>query len=83
MIGPVRCFTCGKVLGDKYQAYDEMCAKAEARAAANKNKNEEEDAAANEIVQETYRGAVLNELGIKKMCCRRMMLSKVDLIGVI
>ncbi len=28
-------------------------------------------------------GAVLNDLGVKKICCRRMLVSQVDLIDII
>jgi DNA-directed RNA polymerase subunit N (RpoN/RPB10) len=34
MILPVRCFTCGKVLADKWRAYERMCAEADEALAA-------------------------------------------------
>jgi DNA-directed RNA polymerase subunit N len=57
MIIPVRCFTCGKLLGDKYEIYKERVEQGE---------NSEE---------------VLDDLGIKRYCCRRMIISHVDLLG--
>lgn len=57
MMIPVRCFSCGQVIGDKWEEFDKR---------ANKNK---EDAK-----------KVLDELGVKRYCCRRMLISHVDLI---
>ncbi len=56
MIVPVRCFTCGKVIGDKWEDF------------AGRVK-EGEDA-----------GKVLDDLGVVRYCCRRMLLSHVEII---
>ncbi len=56
MIIPVRCFTCGALIGDKWEEFKKRVAQGEPP-----NK-------------------VLDELGIKRYCCRRMLLSHVDLI---
>eukprot|EP01033_Poteriospumella_lacustris_P014430 gene14430-10310_t len=56
MIIPVRCFTCGKVIGNKYEWYTNLLA---------------HDVSAKEA---------LDELGLKRYCCRRMVLTHVDLI---
>ena len=55
MIIPVRCFTCGKVIGDKWEEFKK-------RVAAGENPAE-----------------VLDSLGLTRYCCRRMLLSHVDL----
>ena len=34
-------------------------------------------------IQETPEGKILNELGLKRYCCRRIMLGHIDLIDVI
>ena len=52
----MRCFTCGKVIGNKYEWYLELLA--------------------NEIPARD----ALDELGLKRYCCRRMVLTHVDLI---
>tara|TARA_B110000285_G_C15000143_1_gene551010 strand:+ start:549 stop:770 length:222 start_codon:yes stop_codon:yes gene_type:complete len=71
MIIPVRCFTCGKVLADKWNFY--------------KNElKQHEDTIINvnaKTVQQTAEGKALNKIGLKRYCCRRVMLSHVDLIG--
>jgi len=68
MIIPVRCFTCGKIIGDVYKDY--------------KTRFEEYNKAvkAGEKPKETPK-QILDDLGIERYCCRRMILSHVDLIG--
>ncbi|WP_297063650.1 DNA-directed RNA polymerase subunit N [Thermococcus sp.] len=56
MIVPVRCFTCGKVLADKYYEFK-------------KRVEAGEDPA-----------KVLDDLGVERYCCRRTLLSHVELI---
>lgn len=56
MIIPVRCFTCGKVIGNKWETYLSL-------------------------LQADYNeGDALDDLGLKRYCCRRMVLTHVDLI---
>jgi DNA-directed RNA polymerase subunit N (RpoN/RPB10) len=77
MIIPVRCFTCGKVLGDKYEWFTNEIKK-------NKDKTEPEilDVSANTI-QKTQHGKLLDQLQLNRYCCRRVMLGHVDLIDII
>ena len=75
MIIPVRCFTCGKVIGDKYLYYKKEV-----------EKTKSEDTIINvnaKNVQQTVEGKVLDKLGLKRYCCRRAMLTHIDLIDVI
>ena len=51
---PIRCFTCNKVIADKWEAYLELI----------KNGLSEAEA--------------LDKLGLKRYCCRRMVLTHVD-----
>ena len=81
MIIPVRCFTCGKVLGDKHNYYKQK---------VNEEKLKRGEPAEDTIlnlqskdVQKTIEGRVLDELGLKRYCCRRVMLGHIDLIEVI
>ncbi len=53
---PVRCYTCGKVIGNKWEPYQNML----------KEGINTKDA--------------LDQLLLKKMCCRRMIMGHVDLI---
>ena len=75
MIIPIRCFTCGKVLADKWNYY---CKEVE--------KKQDQDSVLNvnsKTMQKTTEGKVLDTLGLKRYCCRRMMISHVDLINII
>ena len=56
MMIPIRCFTCGKMIGDKFTDFESRV-------------NAGEDP-----------GKVLDDLKIKRYCCRRMLISSVDLI---
>ena len=56
MLVPVRCFTCGNLVSDKFEEYQ------------NKVKSGEEPA------------IILDSLGIKRYCSRRMLLTTVETI---
>ena len=56
MIIPVRCFTCGKLIGDCWEEFAR-------RVKTGENASD-----------------VLDSLGIKRYCCRRMLLSNVEII---
>ena len=81
MIIPVKCFTCGKVIGDKYRAYLEQVRKRKigGNQAVNKVVYLTPDKNADGVVEETPESIVMNELGIRKMCCRRHFLTHVDI----
>jgi len=76
MIIPIKCFTCGKVLGDKYLFYLKNVRKIKLE-----EKIEDTDIVyLTEITtKKTPEGRVLDDLGLKKMCCRRHMLTHVDI----
>ena len=56
MIIPVRCFTCGKVIGNKWNRYLQL------------------------LKEEKEMPEIFKELGLNRYCCRRMIISHVDLI---
>ena len=56
MIIPIRCFTCGKLVADKWEEFTERVKKGE-------------DAK-----------KVLDDLNLKRYCCRRMLITHIDLI---
>jgi DNA-directed RNA polymerase subunit N len=56
MIIPVRCFTCGKVVADKYEQFKR------------------------EVRQGEDPAVVLDNLGLNRYCCRRMLLAHIDII---
>jgi len=72
MIIPIRCFTCGKVIADKYDYYLE---KVEEDTKKNKNETKHFD------VLKT--GHILDEMGFTRYCCRRHIISNVDMMQMI
>ena len=56
MLVPVRCFTCGNLIADKFEDYQTRVKSAEAPAKD------------------------LDSLGMKRYCCRRMLLTTVETI---
>lgn len=59
VIIPVRCFTCGALIGDKWEEFARRVSSGES---AEK---------------------VLDDLKVSRYCCRRMLLSHLDLINEI
>ena len=74
MIIPIKCFTCGKVLADKYRYYLEQVRK-------KKSSKDTESIVylTAEFIEKTAEGEVLDDLGLTKMCCRRHLLTHVDI----
>ncbi|MEM3383409.1 MAG: DNA-directed RNA polymerase subunit N [Nitrososphaerales archaeon] len=56
MIIPIRCFTCGALIADKYEEF------------------------VKKVKEGENPGKVLDKMGIKRYCCRRILLSNVDII---
>jgi DNA-directed RNA polymerase subunit N (RpoN/RPB10) len=76
MIIPIKCFTCGKVIGDKYRHYLSEVKKLK----IDKDmKNDKVIYLTQEFAEKTPEGEVLDGLGFNKMCCRRHFLTHVDI----
>jgi len=60
MMVPVRCFTCGKVVGEHWEEF--------------KSRTREDDENPEQV---------LDELGVERHCCRRMLVSHKDLVDVV
>ena len=81
MIIPIKCFTCGMVIADKYRFYVEEVRKKKLAKRGN-------DMSINidkvlyltkEFHEKTPEGEVLDDLNLTKMCCRRHFLTHVDI----
>lgn len=59
MIIPVRCYTCGKVVGNKWETFNYL-----------KSQNLSND-------------EIFNKLNLQRYCCRRMLLTHVEIIDKI
>jgi DNA-directed RNA polymerase I, II, and III subunit RPABC5 len=76
MIIPIKCFTCGNVLADKYRFYTEEVRK---RKLTKSMDVEKVLYLTKEFHDKTPEGEVLDELNMVKMCCRRHFLTHVDI----
>ncbi|KAI0009427.1 DNA-directed RNA polymerases I/II/III subunit 10 [Xylariaceae sp. FL0662B] len=56
MIIPIRCFSCGKVVGDLWERYLRL------------------------LDDDMEDGDAMDSLGLKRYCCRRMIMTHVDII---
>lgn len=76
MIIPVKCFTCGMVLADKYRYYQSEVR----RIKTSKGLSTEKVVYLTKTnVEKTTEGDVLDTLGLTNVCCRRHMLTHVDI----
>lgn len=76
MIIPIKCFTCGTVLADKYRYYQNEVRKQKIQ------KGESVDKVVyltKNNVDKTPEGEILDQLGLNNVCCRRHMLTHVDI----
>ena len=76
MIIPIKCFTCGTVLANKYAYY---CEEVRKRKMARDLHVERVIYLTEEYSKKTPEGEVMDELNLKKMCFRRHMLTHVDI----
>lgn len=76
MIIPVKCFTCGMVLADKFRFYQNEVRRVKI------SKGVDVDRViylTKDNVDKTPEGLVLDNLGLTNVCCRRHMLTHVDI----
>jgi DNA-directed RNA polymerase subunit N (RpoN/RPB10) len=76
MLIPVKCFTCGKVLADKYRFYEQEVRK---RKLAKNMEVDEVIYLTKVYTDKTPEGDVMDLLKLNKMCCRRHMLTHVNI----
>ena len=83
MLIPIRCFTCGNVLGDKWIPYITTIQEEKNKSIQEVNDNPGLNYIDINNPEKSIEGKLLDELGIHRYCCRRMMLSNVHLISYI
>ena len=78
MIIPVRCYTCSKVIGNKYDYYLKRCAELKRK----ENQPNKPSVINMNVpnVTKTIEGRVLDDMGLTRLCCRKIMLSHIDFI---
>ena len=76
MIIPIKCVSCGNVLADKYRYYLEQV-----------RKKKKETNTTDKVIyytkdmenKQTIECEILDQLKLSKVCCRRVMLTHVDI----
>jgi DNA-directed RNA polymerase I, II, and III subunit RPABC5 len=86
MIIPIRCFTCGTVIADKWNPFIKLVM--EKKNESTEKVDYELDIKYIEItddgsIKKSPEGEALDELKMHKYCCRRMFLGNVHLISYI
>ena len=76
MIIPVKCFTCGNVIANKYEYY-----LSEVRRLKMSRGMDTEKVVylTKKVIDKTPEGMVLDDLMLHNPCCRRHMLTQVDI----
>tara|TARA_B100000131_G_scaffold286114_1_gene295856 strand:+ start:658 stop:891 length:234 start_codon:yes stop_codon:yes gene_type:complete len=74
MIIPVRCVTCGKMLSDKWKVYVEMIDDPE------KTNENTISIHISDYTKKSKELKAFEKLGIRRYCCRRHLLSHIELI---
>lgn len=80
MIIPIRCFTCSEILADKYRYYLQ-------KVRSMKQTSEDDEPREHRVEyltilnigNKTIEGQILDDLGLKNVCCRRHFLTHVDI----
>ena len=81
MIIPVRCFTCGKVIGDKWETYQQKIREYRGEGEDQKDSTISVNYISQEKKIETPEAKALNFLGLHRYCCRRHLLTHTELIS--
>jgi len=76
MLIPVKCFTCGTVIGDKYIYYQKRVFDLKIERQINPEVIQYLDETR---IDKTVEGEILDELKLTKLCCRRHMLTHVNI----
>jgi DNA-directed RNA polymerase I, II, and III subunit RPABC5 len=76
MIIPIKCFTCGNVLANKYRYYLDEVRKMKLAQGLEVNKVEY---FTKENMDKSVNGIVLDNMRLHNPCCRRHMLTHVDI----
>ena len=77
MIIPVKCFTCGNVLADKYRFFQDKVR--QIKHSKDIHNLDRVSYFTEKSMEKTPEGVVLDELRLFNVCCRRSMLTHVDI----
>lgn len=83
MIIPIRCFTCGKVIADKYDYYVTETMKLSKTEETEPKKTVDPAKPQTPHFDKIRTGSILDKLGLTRYCCRRHMIANVDMMDII
>lgn len=75
MIIPVKCFTCGMVLANKWNYFVKRCKEIE-----EENKDKTESDSPSPFFEKNFKMKIFEELQLERYCCKRHLMGHVDLI---
>lgn len=86
MIIPMKCYTCGKNLSDKWIPYitavqDDKNALSDEVDDTDKLELKYIDITRPDKIEKSIEGKILDEMNLHRYCCRRMMLGNVHIIS--
>ena len=81
MIIPIRCFTCNQIIANKWNKYQEKIQEQYLKEDVPNNIKKRFIDVSN--LDKNIEGKILDELKIHKYCCRRMLMSHVDMAEII
>jgi len=80
MLIPIRCFTCGKCISDKWIPFIEKVNDRKNKDTSTNIKDLDIEYINLDEPNKSIEGHVMDELGLDRYCCRRMILGNVHLI---
>ena len=94
MIIPVKCYTCGKILANKYVYFQneldkkkKELKKTSVNNITNKMSNMNIDPLFIDInapvIKKTIAGEIMDDLGLIRICCRKVMLTSINIVDEI
>jgi DNA-directed RNA polymerase I, II, and III subunit RPABC5 len=79
MIIPIRCYTCGKVVADKWNTYITLLQEEYIKQFNQDNTNTDELSEYQSNVNPGFKKKILDDMGLYRYCCRSMILTNVDM----
>jgi len=95
MLIPVKCYSCGKVLANKYVYFQNQLEikKKELKQNSVNNINDNNDNNDNNdplfininatVVKKTIAGEIMDDLGLIRICCRKTLLTSINIVDEI
>ena len=82
MIIPVKCYTCGKIIANKYVFFQNELERKKKELKINENDDKDPliiDINA-PVIKKTIAGEIMDDLGLIRICCRKIMLTSLNIV---